>query len=224
MRALLRSVESTMADVIFLQEVSKVALTELLRQPWIEEHWYASEADCSAFGKQKVPLPSRFDRDALCCDLLVNSSSGRTLRIRLINVHLDSLPINPSRRPQQFALVTAYLSVADRGLIAGDFNPVLPEDADLVSANELEDAWTSLHPPDPGFTWGVNGEHTFPPNRLDKVALVDLKPSNMRVMRTHEVDVDSCTTQQGEGILSKSPPHFSDHFGVLCEVEWMEDR
>jgi hypothetical protein len=74
---------------------------------------------------RRVSLPSNFGRDALCCDLVFNSSSQRSsgrssLRVRLINVHLDSLPINPSLRPHQIFIGASYLSAAGRGIIAGD--------------------------------------------------------------------------------------------------------
>lgn len=38
--------------------------------------------------------------------------------------------------------------------MAGDYNPVLPEDDALVGKNCLVDAWTELHPEDNGFTLG----------------------------------------------------------------------
>jgi tyrosyl-DNA phosphodiesterase 2 len=173
-------------------------------------------------------LPSRFARDALCCDLIFNSSSKHTsgrssLRIRLINVHLDSLPINPSLRPHQLSICTSYLSTAGRGIIAGDFNPILPEDDHLVRTNGLIDAWAHLHPDDPGHTWGVYGEKTFPPNRLDKVALFDLRPSRMGILQTTELKSGSENTVADVG-RSDAKAHFSDHFGLWCEVEWSEDR
>ncbi|KAH6639889.1 Endonuclease/exonuclease/phosphatase [Boeremia exigua] len=239
------------ADVISLQEVSREALTAMLEESWIRQDWYTSDADTYAFANQKfisitlmsklwvakenillgaiwrIPLPSRFGRDALCCDVVLNSSTKQTgrqpLRIRLINVHLDSLPINPSLRPQQLSISASYLSAAGRGIIAGDFNPVLPEDADLVRAIGLTDAWTHLHPDDPGHTWGVYGEHSFPPNRLDKVALFNLTTSSMGILQTRELEF--CGEQTAiDGMRSGSRAHFSDHFGLWCDVGWAEDR
>jgi tyrosyl-DNA phosphodiesterase 2 len=214
MSALVQVIKTTgAADVVFLQEVSREALTALLEESWVQQNWYTSDANASAFGNPKfisitlvsklwvatdgillgaiwrISLPSHFGRDALCCDLVLNSSSKHTsgrssLRIRLINVHLDSLPTNPSFRPHQISIGASYLSAAGRGIIAGDFNPVLPEDDDLVRTNDLTDAWTHVHPNDPGRTWGVYGEQSFPPNRLDKVALFNLSPSDMGILQT----------------------------------------
>ncbi|XP_014562755.1 hypothetical protein COCVIDRAFT_83428 [Bipolaris victoriae FI3] len=251
--ALLEVIKTTGAtNVIFLQEVSKDALAALLGEPWIQQKWYISDIDASAFGTQKfisvtlvskvwvategillgaiwrISLPSRFGRDALCCDMIFNSSTDKTsgkgpTRIRLINVHLDSLPINPSLRPHQLSICASYLSTAGRGIIAGDFNPVLPEDGDLVRTNDLTDAWACLHPNNAGHTWGVYGEHVFPPNRFDKVALFNLTPSAMGILRTSEVEIYDMTMPFGGPELAEKV-HFSDHFGVWCEVKWEEDR
>ncbi|KAI1109962.1 hypothetical protein F5Y14DRAFT_430735 [Nemania sp. NC0429] len=94
----------------------------------------------------RVRYPSRFGRDALCCDIFVpavgttsSHVASQHIRIRLINVHLDSLPIQPSRRPRQVAIVASLLRSAGRGIIAGEINSILPEDDALVKGNGLRD-------------------------------------------------------------------------------------
>ncbi|KAI4665176.1 uncharacterized protein J4E88_010624 [Alternaria novae-zelandiae] len=253
MSALLRAIETTgAADVVFLQEVSREGLTALLEDSWTQQNWYISDVDASAYGTQKfisitlvsklwlategillgaiwrVALPSRFGRDALCCDLILNSQSKHTsgkgsTRVRLVNVHLDSLPINPSMRPRQVSIGASYLRAAGRGIIAGDFNCILPEDDDLVSSNGLTDAWGELHPDDPGHTWGVYGEQSFPPNRLDKVALLNLHPSAMRILQTSEMRFCSGETSADAAERGLNA-HFSDHLGLWCDISWAEDR
>jgi tyrosyl-DNA phosphodiesterase 2 len=53
MRALLDAIESqTNADVIFLQEVNRTALAQLIEHPWIKRSWYCSDVDGMYFGKQ----------------------------------------------------------------------------------------------------------------------------------------------------------------------------
>ncbi|CAG7944373.1 unnamed protein product [Penicillium olsonii] len=206
-------------DVIFFQEVSKPALQYILEDERIRESWISSECDDTAWGRQsfttitlmsktrfgrdadsgtnkailgpvwRVKYPSRFDRDALCCDTFVPSSNSKpgsksssATRIRLVNVHLDSLPIQPSRRPQQISIASSYLRAAGCGVVAGDFNPVLEEDGILIDKNGLTDAWVALHSQDPGYTWGVDGQQPFPPNRLDRVAVLGLTPSSIEVL------------------------------------------
>lgn len=169
-----------LVDVIFLQEVPQPALTTLLAIPWLRDHWYSSEADTINWGTQsfasmmlvsrlrvgdigraankaalgpiwRVKYPSRFERDALCCDILL-TSSGSLSRVRFINVHLDSLPIQPSLRFLQLSVVSTYLRAAGRDLVAGDFKSVLPEDDTLISTNCLIDVYAELHPNESGFT------------------------------------------------------------------------
>jgi tyrosyl-DNA phosphodiesterase 2 len=253
MSALLQMIKTIgAADVIFLQEVPREALTALLEEPWIQQNWYTSDANPSAFEDQKfisitlvsklwvatneillgaiwrISLPSRFGRDALCCDLIFNSSSKHTsgrssLRIRLINFHLDSLPINPSLRPHQLSICTSYLSAAGRGIIAGDFNPLFPEDDDHIRTNGLTDAWVHIHSKNPGHTWGVHGEQSFPPSRLDKVALFNLRPVDVDILQTSGFGLcgERALINSAESV---SKAHFSDHFGLWCEVAWTEDR
>lgn len=86
----------------------------------------------------RVKYPSRFKRDALCCDIFW----GTETRVRLINVHLDSLPIQPNQRPRQVVIAANLLRTAGmgRGVIAGDWNPVSEEDTALVERNRLVDA------------------------------------------------------------------------------------
>jgi tyrosyl-DNA phosphodiesterase 2 len=45
-----------------------------------------------------------------------------------------------------------------------------------------------LHTNDPGHTWGVYGEQSFPSNRLDKVALFKLTSSAMGILQTSELE------------------------------------
>ena len=134
-------------------------------------------------------------------------------------MHLDSLPINPSLRPRQLAIIASYLRAAGHGLVAGDFNPVLPEDDALVGKNGLVDAWTELHPEDDGFTWGVDGDAPFPPSRLDKVAMVGLKASDIQVLPPGKIELTGVLKHEGnnqddQGLAVK----WSDHSGLVCSV------
>ena len=245
-------------DIIFLQEVSRPALEQILKDERIRRFWFSSECDDGAWGNQsfatmtllsrqrfvstsseatlgkarlgpiwRVSYPSRFGRDALCCDVFAPSlnSPHSLTRMRLINVHLDSLPINPSHRPQQVSIISKFLRSAGRGLAAGDFNPVLEEDATLLERNGLTDAWSALYPEQPGYTWGTDGKQPFPANRLDKVALFGLRPHNIKVVEakrlnnleaqpTSQVDTNQPEGQPSED-LENNPP-LSDHHALLC--------
>ncbi|PNY25816.1 Uncharacterized protein TCAP_04252 [Tolypocladium capitatum] len=236
------------ADVVFLQEVSRAALSYILDDSRVRRHWYSSEADAASWEGQsfacmtllskarfghprestpratlgpvwRVKYPSRFGRDALCCDVLASPSrAGRArTRVRLINVHLDSLPIQPSRRPRQISAVASFIRSAGRGLVAGDFNPVLSEDETLIQDNGLLDAWVELRPQDPGHTWGVDGKQPFPPNRLDKIATLGLQAKDIEVMHPGIITTSESTPAErsdGDGSVP-----WSDHSGLRCTFE-----
>lgn len=165
----------------------------------------------------RVKYPSRFKRDALCCDI----PWDRATRIRLVNVHLDSLPIQPNQRPRQVAIAASLLRTAGvgRGVIAGDWNPVSEEDMALLQENGLEDAWERLNPGEDGFTWGLDGKpDPFPSARLDKVAVLGLKPLDIQIIHpesssaTMGSEIELLAGNDGEGVP------WSDHSGLLCSL------
>ncbi|KAJ6160239.1 hypothetical protein N7497_004776 [Penicillium chrysogenum] len=215
----------TKVDVIFFQEVSQRALRlilsdELSKSPFTSQH--SSEKGRFALGAVwRVAYPSHFDRDVLFCDLFVPSRTDvSSTRVRLANVHLDSLAIRPSHRPQQLSIVSSFLRSAGRGLVAGDFNPVLDEDAALVETNGLTDAWATLRPEEPGYTWGADGKQRFPPNRMDKVALLGLEARGIRILEAQPVGgLDGQQDTPSDAAIPyfhTQPMLWSDHHGLIC--------
>jgi tyrosyl-DNA phosphodiesterase 2 len=225
-------------DIIFLQELPREGFGFLLGDPEVRQHWFLSDADGVLPAGQsfttitllskarfqgpklgpvwRVKYPSRFERDALCCDVFTGCTPGKPrVRLRLINVHLDSLPIQPSLRPQQVAATAALLRSAGRGVVAGDFNPVLPADDALVQENGLVDAWAKLHPSDPGFTWGADGKEPFPPNRMDKVASLGVKMQHMAILTPGYIR----KKDRGEGTDGGDVVAWSDHAGLHCSFK-----
>lgn len=235
-------------DIVFLQEVSRPALQQILQDVRIRGSWFSSERDDRAWGKQsfatmillskarfaldpatsmgnpglgplwRAKYPSHFDRDALCCDIFVPSigepGPSSPTRVRLVNVHLDSLPIKPSHRPQQISVVSSFLRAAGRGLVAGDFNPLLEEDSQILERNDLTDVWKSLRSEEPGYTWGEDGDQPFPPNRLDKVAMLGLTPYSIETLKPGRLgDLNKFKPQQA-GPIEYVP--WSDHHALLC--------
>ena len=87
----------------------------------------------------RMELPSRYRRDALCVDIAAPAASGAVFR--LLNVHLDSLGSHFRRALQMWALAGVLRESRCRGgIIAGDFNAILPEDHGLIDEYELLDA------------------------------------------------------------------------------------
>jgi tyrosyl-DNA phosphodiesterase 2 len=228
---------SPAVDIIFLQEVPRESFLFLLNEPEIRHGWSLSDADAdfpagqafttvtllskARFQKPgpvwRVKYPSRFERDALCCDVFTPSISdkpGEATRIRLVNVHLDSLPIQPSLRPKQLSITAGLLRSAGRGMVAGDFNPVLPADDTLVQDNGLVDPWVELHPSDPGFTWGVDGKEPFPPNRMDRIAVVGLRVQEVEVLSPGSIIKGDHVGELGDKVVA-----WSDHSGPRCSFK-----
>lgn len=230
-------------DIIFLQEVSKPSLEFLLGDERIREAWFSSEMDSKNWGGQifatmtllsktrfsgrsrigtvwRVKYNSRYERDALCCYIFLPSPSLESAsgeegekRVRLVNVHLDSLARVPSYRPHQLGIVASSLRSAECGLVAGDFNPVLPEDETPVEENGLVDAWQGLRKGEDGFTWGIDGKQTYPPKRMDKVALLGLVARDIEVMDPGTI-VEPGGEDVGQGGGRLLP--WSDHSGLRC--------
>ena len=152
----------------------------------------------------RTQLPSRYERDALCVNIA--APAGQVLR--LLNVHLDSLD-SQFRRALQMEVLAGLLREpgCSGGIIAGDFNAILPEDHALVDKHELVDAWVALHGsttgPDGGATWGVGVEleDGLKPGRLDKVVMLGLQPNEIEVLQP--------------GLIDAYTP-LSDHCGLRC--------
>ena len=116
----------------------------------------------------RTDYKSRMNRDALIVDLTFPSiasgsqdagdvailethpSVDRAFHLRVINVHLESLALQPPLRPAQLAHCTNHVNEADAGFIAGDFNAIEYFDDELAEKNGLIDAWAALHPAESG--------------------------------------------------------------------------
>jgi tyrosyl-DNA phosphodiesterase 2 len=115
------------------------------------------------------------------------------------------------------SIAAALLRSAGRGVVAGDFNPVLPADDTLVQDNGLVDPWVELHPSDPGFTWGVDGKEPFPPNRMDRIAVVGLRMQEVEVLSPGNI-----IKGDHVGELDDRAVAWSDHSGLRCSFKVVE--
>ncbi|OIW23794.1 Endonuclease/Exonuclease/phosphatase family protein [Coniochaeta ligniaria NRRL 30616] len=237
-------------NIIFLQEVTRAALSFITADSRIRKSWFLSHVNAngwegnqyksltllarSKFGQNyerptraaldsvwRIKYPSLFGRDGLCCDVFVpscpsaSSSEGPVsadMRVRLVNVHLDSRKTHQARR-RQVSVVSSFLRCVGRGVVAGDFNAVQAEDETLIEDCGLMDAWTGLHHEEPGFTWGVDGKQRHPQARLDKVATVGLSVKHIEVVHPGFVTVPGAA---GEEELTVP---WSDHSGLICTFE-----
>ena len=154
----------------------------------------------------RAELPTRYRRDALCVNIASPTVPGTILR--LLNVHLDSVPSRFRRVLQMSELASSLREPGcSGGIIAGDFNAIHSSDYKLVEKNNLVDAWVALHggttEPYGGATWGIDVELEGgrKSSRLDKVAMLGIQPNEIEVLQP--------------GRLNAFTP-WSDHCGLRC--------
>ena len=85
-----------------------------------------------------MELPSRYMRDALCVNIAAPAVPGTVLC--LLNMRLDSID-SYYRRALQMLVLAGILRepICSGGIIAGDFNAILPEDHRLIDEHGLVD-------------------------------------------------------------------------------------
>ena len=152
----------------------------------------------------RLELPSRYKRYALCVYIAAPAEPGAVLR--LLNVHLDSLDSHIRRFLQTQALAGVLREPrCIGGIIAGKFDAILLKDHRLADEHKLLDAWVALHGstrPD-GATWGVGvgRKGGLKAGRLNKVAMLGLKPDEIEVLQP--------------GLIEADRP-WSNHCGLRC--------
>ncbi|MEZ4449242.1 MAG: poly(A) polymerase [Nannocystaceae bacterium] len=156
------------ADLIALQEVTPTALAALLREPWVRERYYMSSGTGSeGVDPYGVVLLSRWPLElaehrfsphkALLFGRL--ALAGRPLLCAVVHLTSNHKDDAADTRAEQLRALGRRLDEADvaDALVLGDLNFGDADDDAIenqrVAACGLEDAWTRLHPHDPGFTF-----------------------------------------------------------------------
>src|SRR6266404_2144015 len=141
--------------LILLQEIYAEAFVTLLAHPWVrawfmvvpgsaEDGWpqYAfygtvtlvsrsaplTRSICTHFGE------SRMSRNALVTDVVLGGTEPHARVLRVVNTHLESLPVGTPRRVVQMRVIAGLLkdaSVSD-GIVCGDMNAIAPSDETLA--------------------------------------------------------------------------------------------
>lgn len=247
---------STTATVINLQECTPSDLINISRQQWVRERFFVTDLDChewssSSYGTttlvdRRLEIKSAFrvhysatnmGRDALFVDVTVPNASQS--KIRLGNTHLESLALDPPRRPSQMRTAATYLhaeqeKVAPAGaIIAGDFNAIQPFDRLLHSENGLRDAYLELggrEGDEDGFTWGQQAlpasRERFGCKRMDKVYFCG---SGIKLVSFErfgaDVEVDDEKAEQRNELLAHGfeKAWCTDHLGIKAVFELVDN-
>jgi tyrosyl-DNA phosphodiesterase 2 len=150
--------------LILLQEVNINAFNTLLAHPWVREWFKIVPASPEAGWPRGVnygtitlvhaPLAnsvcvhydnSNMGRNALVTDIMMGGAAEHSAPriLRIINTHLESLPVGTPRRITQMGVIARLLKEDARilgGIACGDMNAIVPCDATLPEQNGLSDA------------------------------------------------------------------------------------
>lgn len=196
----------------------------------------------------RIDYISHMRRDALVVDLVFpsttpplenptednSSEEGKLISVRVINVHLESLPHSPPLRPGQLSICAQHIKETTAGFVAGDFNAIEPKDENLAESCGLSDAWKQSYRREAastfvdsdthtlvenlegrgvrermargGETWGIQAKENFPPGRLDRITTHGIESLSVKV------------TPCGQTQQLGNEWYWSDHCGLLADV------
>lgn len=202
-------------DVMVFQEVTDLALTTFLAQPWIRAAYRAAAVSRGNYGMlllTRLPvgavtytrLPTRLDRGVLRADIAGSA---------VCSVHLESSKASSGLRARQLRIVFRALRSAGEAVVLGDFNMRDNENSHIAAP--YVDLWPALRGCEPGFTedtsinlmrFDMKKKHRHV--RFDRVLL----KGERFVARSIEL-------LGTEPIRDDLPRVFpSDHFGVWCTL------
>lgn len=165
-------------------------------------------ADLKVDAPRYEKLPSEMGRGQLILPIQICSAM-----VQLANVHLESPDVlfwrSRSYRSKQVETIKQRSENGQPWIVAGDFNPVFESDADRWFTRDWHDAWSEVHPNDPGLTWDPDqnslawrqGGFFLPGFRLDRLVY---KARHFGALRAKVL---------GLGI----EPPLSDHFGLRVD-------
>ena len=221
---LLESLVSRPRDIITLQEITRDALERIAEHTAIREKFAITGAATAATldanqGYGNITLVShKLARHATARIHRFSTNQGRVLLLvelgdgtLVANTHLESKRGNGIVREEQ---IRDLLSITrDAPLIwAGDFNFAPDFDEQEILPDDLEDAWVTCHPDDPGYTIdsdqnpilhaiGRKSKHV----RFDRVLT--------RGLTARECAIIGADKSETDPILRPS-----DHFGLEAKV------
>jgi tyrosyl-DNA phosphodiesterase 2 len=225
--------------LILLQEININAFDTLLAHPWVQE-WFKVVPGSPEAGWRRgasygtvtlvhAPLAnsvcvhfedSYMARNALVTDITVGGGAAEYPApriLRVINTHLESLPLGTRTRISQMCVIGELLKEEGLlgGITCGDMNAIAPSDATLPEQNGLSDAWEEnrREEEEEGTTWGYQPVTRFPPGRLDKILYTESDAFDVKEVRRIAV-----------GLKMPAGEWVSDHYGLACHVGIRESR
>ncbi|KAF5638005.1 endonuclease exonuclease phosphatase family [Fusarium sp. NRRL 52700] len=237
------------AVVINIQECVPSDLDLIGEKDWIRSDFYRTDIDTAnwasgAYGTttlvdRRLDVVScfrvhysatRMERDALFVDV---EASGQ--KLRLCNTHLESLALEPPRRPAQMKLIASHMHAdnVSGAVVTGDFNAIQPFDRTLHTDNQLQDAYLKLggtegngRDDNEGYTWGQQAltqmRQQFGCSRMDKVFFCG---DALELLEFERFGANVEPEDGEEGVrkdllsLGFEQPWITDHLGVKAVFE-----
>ncbi|KAJ7104148.1 Endonuclease/exonuclease/phosphatase [Mycena belliarum] len=223
--------------VVLLQEVHRHrGLEVILKDEWVREHFFVTPADSNKWHEhglygnvtlveRSIPVAdahildfglSAMQRTAVIVDIRLGApQQDYDVILRVINTHLESLPMGNDVRPEQLTLLSKFLKGPGvrGGIVSGDMNPIGPKDATCPGTLGLRDAWRKGDKDERGFTWGAQPKTEFPAARFDKILYLPRR--GYRVDEPQRIGVGLKTFSER---LPGGSMWTSDHCGLWTKV------
>lgn len=239
------SQRASIASVVLLQECLLSDLHIIQFDAWVRDNFIITDIDTSSWSSgyygtttlidKRLSLRSCFrvhyaettmERDALFVDLGIADRI-----VRICNTHLESLALQPPRRPSQMKVAASYMhqSSVHGSILSGDLNAIEDFDRRLHTDNELKDAYLELGGSDDsadGHTWGQQAStalrERFGTCRMDKVFYCgDLQLKSFEKFGEGVVVPDEA--EQKEIVhLGFEKPWITDHLGVKAIFDFSD--
>lgn len=240
LQKLVSELDQATASVIYLQESLESDMNLIASDPWVQENyalsdigienWQSGHYGTVTLVDRRLPISSCFrvhysqtvmERDGLFVDVTLQHRS-----VRLCNTHLESLALEPARRPPQMRMVAKYMHdpSVHGAAVAGDFNAIQDFDRTLHAENGLNDAYLELggdeYDAAGGHTWGQQAatvqRERFGTSRMDKVFFCG--ELGCRKFERFGAGVELADDAERKHIveLGFDRPWITDHLGVMA--------
>lgn len=240
---LVEKLDRDVATVIYLQECVESDLKLLASDAWVQntfqlsdisiDNWQSGHYGTVTLVDQRLKFKScfrvhysesRMERDGLFVDIVLDNKP-----VRLCNTHLESLALEPPRRPPQMKMAAEYMhdDTIHGAAAAGDFNAIQDFDRTLHADNNLKDAFLELGGSEEdasgGHTWGQQAatvqRERFGTSRMDKVYFC----GGLHCAQFERFGAGVELEDEGERSdvvkLGFDQPWITDHLGVMAIFE-----
>jgi endonuclease/exonuclease/phosphatase family metal-dependent hydrolase/2'-5' RNA ligase/uncharacterized protein (UPF0248 family) len=230
--AILAQIKESNADIIALQEVSKMFWRELLAQDWARKYYVSDLPTSDIFTQDSVVILAKMPFIvtehifSVHKRLLIARLQVQDAPLHVTTVHLTSdMSANSNeKRAQQLQVFFDWANaVQGDAIVLGDFNANSDEQARLFAGKGFVDAWLQLHPEDDGYTY-------YP----QKNVLASLLSPSQQARRLDAMHVRSTVWRAVQASLQATAPivspfggkgendvmYCSDHFALCATIAY----